>query len=1007
MDSDSYDCNQNNVVTYMSDSSTSSTNSTSSRTISSIALVFLLVISSMMFISPATQAQPTGVQTIILRPTGDDLRDWDIPAAISGWVNITPTGDEYFQTTWEDEGTGALVYLASGDSYQAAWRVLTATIPVGSVLEEVHIVFWEYGHLGYTTNYDFAFYTVLEGTALLVNIGDSTNTNKHYERGTSLGYFTDGGTANARHNYSLPIAALESQRTSYSEMYFACTNTTETPYWTAISSLENTTAGNRPFVWVKYAGGDHYAQLDETTSGGDGLTSYVATITAPEYDRFSMSNVPVGCSGLVKSITSVQVWSLEAMDSGSGNANIRFGVYIGSTYYEGDTYSPTTSFVNRTKTWTTNPATTSAWTLSEVQALVIYLHTTDAAPRPLVTQMGVLITVNYGWASTFTSTPTSAPHSGYWYPSDAYSYVITTNSSSTLVNDLKATWQTFTTGNSTLWGRIPLTQVTATIFIVTHATSTNGKQCSWQNYSFNIVNTAPSFTSSPVLSVNAITSYYYDANATDENGITYSLNTNWTGSASALAIVPSTGVVTATAPHTIGWYNVDVIAFDGLYYTYQSFSVNITYVTSFFTSTPITTIHWNTNYHYDAQVTSSYTITFGMVTNWTGATISSDTGEVNRTAPHSLGWYYVDVNFTDGFAVYWQNYSVNVTNTDPYFTSSPLTTIHWSVSYSYQAIATSGDIDSLTFALVSDWASVTCSPSGLVENTQPFTVGSYYVNVSVTDGLATIYQNYSVSVTNIDPAFTSTPILSWVFLKNYSYDANAVSGDIDTLTFGLVTNFSGASIVPATGVVTNTNPFSLGSYYLNVSVTDGYIYVYQNITLAITPGWAPTFTSTPVTLVYVNSSYVYVVIWNETVLSHSMTTNASWLTWYPGIHSILGNSPSNGSYWVNITATSTNGYLVSWQNYTVFVTGVAPAGGIAIGPLESTTLAFIFGFGLIGMAFVMRDKKYIFITLAGLVWILSGVLVFPDYDAGWVILSIAFGISLLYEGATGLMEMKK
>lgn len=73
--------------------------------------------------------------------------------------------------------------------------------------------------------------------------------------------------------------------------------------------------------------------------------------------------------------------------------------------------------------------------------------------------------------------------------------------------------------------------------------------------------------------------------------------------------------------------------------------------------------------------------------------------------------------------------------------------------------------------------------------------------------------------------------------------------------------------------------------------------------------------------------------------------------------------------------------------------------------IETTILAIIFGIGLFAIARMYKPPMRSILTfLDGITWLFVGVSVFWEYDAGWLIIFVALGILVLYDGATELME---
>jgi hypothetical protein len=107
--------------------------------------------------------------------------------------------------------------------------------------------------------------------------------------------------------------------------------------------------------------GNNYLCTDEISSDGD--TSYVST-TNSGFDTYALSN-----SGLsAGSISQVTVHVMARYTGGSGTA--REYIRIGATNYNNpSTHTLTTSYVDYSYSWATNPNSGSAWTWSNVDSL--------------------------------------------------------------------------------------------------------------------------------------------------------------------------------------------------------------------------------------------------------------------------------------------------------------------------------------------------------------------------------------------------------------------------------------------------------------------------------------------------------------------------------------------------------------------------------------------------------------------------------------------------------------
>lgn len=169
--------------------------------------------------------------------------------------------------------------------------------------------------------------------------------------------------------------------------------------------------------------------------------------------------------------------------------------------------------------------------------------------------------------------------------------------------------------------------------------------------------------------------------------------------------------------------------------------------------------------------------------------------------------------------------------------------------------------DSLTYSLsgTNSGHFTISSSTGLVTTAQPLdqeTVGSYTLNVTVTDGTASVTEALSITVidTNDAPLFTDAPYAASVDENSTSiavYKVSATDEDGDAMTFTLTgTGSVDFSLNPTTGVVTLAGSLDYETtsvYYLTVRACDshgGVATTSLNVTV-VDQNDSPQFLSTP------------------------------------------------------------------------------------------------------------------------------------------------------------------
>ena len=192
----------------------------------------------------------------------------------------------------------------------------------------------------------------------------------------------------------------------------------------------------------------------------------------------------------------------------------------------------------------------------------------------------------------------------------------------------------------------------------------------------------------------------------------------------------------------------------------------------------------------------------------------------------------------------------------------------------YQVEAFDSDGDTLSYTLVSGPAGMVLDSKGLLDWTPAGSdvAGSPHTfTILVEDGRGgSVQASYEINVVsefvNTAPQFTTSPSTNLVVGKTYSYDANGVDADGDTILFRLVNAPDGMTIDTKTGLVQWTPSIDdLGEHTMTVRLVDTYgAGVDQTVTLTVrSVNRPPMITSRPPTQLVINDSYDYTVLAND------------------------------------------------------------------------------------------------------------------------------------------------
>jgi len=649
----------------------------------------------------------------------------------------------------------------------------------------------------------------------------------------------------------------------------------------------------------------HFDKIDEVTHDDD--TTYNTAITNGDRDVFNIGDL----SGIVGAPVFHVVIHYWAMRAATGTSYMDVGLRISTSDYVGiNDVSAGATYAELTYEWTISPATSSAWTESEINSVLIYMQCDDATPDVKVTQCYLEIQIDYAInyildsQITYSSVTSTSQTTGYYVYCQAYR--------SAAENFGVYAWD-YTGSSWTL--KVTVNAASDTNFdFALLSTERNGGT---NEVKFRIVGlTETGDTTQDIV--------YFDLLKVRRTEIGYGLDINLTSTT-----VPSTGdIVLAVKGYTSseqfdisvwnyttsGW-DVDQTNIVALSNTWKTFNLSDTHqrsatsvkiriedATAYTSDQTRSTLYLDVvfvnntiAYVYSNPVISNYGVKpsedfYGENILFFLTVTDADNQVMSYVRLYLNATYYAmtennsgDTNTIDGktyylvkndIAIGWYNYyyavkdsvSSEITtesdivtineriNNPPEFTSTPTTPIHNNTAYSYDANAVDVDdySDTITFDLegnITDWTTINPT-TGLVSGT-PSIVGQYWLNVSASDGVnSLVWQNTSITVFSDAPVIETTPTLSWENNTAYTYNAYASDVENEDLIYGLTGNITDwATINPVTGIVSGT-PTIVGSYWLNLSVSDGVNTVYDSDLITITAPSIPSGITNPQVIMF-------------------------------------------------------------------------------------------------------------------------------------------------------------
>ncbi|MBN2522556.1 MAG: T9SS type A sorting domain-containing protein [Bacteroidales bacterium] len=206
----------------------------------------------------------------------------------------------------------------------------------------------------------------------------------------------------------------------------------------------------------------------------------------------------------------------------------------------------------------------------------------------------------------------------------------------------------------------------------------------------------------------------------------------------------------------------------------------------------------------------------------------------------NVGFHDVLLRVSDGSINVDQDFTIEVINVndDPYFTSTPVTDATEDQDYIYEVTADDDDVGDdieITAITIPSWLEF--RNDSLIGRPEDPEVGSHPVTLRVSDGTATVDQNFTIEVANTNdaPVITSVPSETAAVGVEYIYHITATDVDEgDVLTFSEVYTPDWLAFDAGNAILSGTaTEDDLGENVVILKVNDGTVDVMQNYTIMV------------------------------------------------------------------------------------------------------------------------------------------------------------------------------
>ena len=369
-------------------------------------------------------------------------------------------------------------------------------------------------------------------------------------------------------------------------------------------------------------------------------------------------------------------------------------------------------------------------------------------------------------------------------------------------------------------------------------------------------NTPPVLNPIGPKSINELSTLSFTATASDPEVPPQTLTFSLGPGAPSGASITSGGAFswTPTEAQGPGVYNVNITVSDGVAIDYEIIAVTVYEVNAAPVLSPIgpKSINELSTLSFIATASDSdlpaQTLTFSLGPGApSGASITSGGAfSWTPTEAQGPGVYNINITVSDGIATDYEIIAVTVyeVNTPPVLDPIGPKSVVEENTLSFTATASDSDLpaQTLTFSLgpgVPSGASITSGGAFTWTPTEAQGPGVYYINITVSDGIAIDYEVITVTVSEANTPPVLDPIGPKTIneLSILSFTATATDPEVppQTLTFSLGSGApSGASITSGGAFSwTPTEAQGPGSYVIRIIVSDGTDEDYEDITVTV------------------------------------------------------------------------------------------------------------------------------------------------------------------------------